>query len=209
MTTNNEYDDLEEISIDEINKSTNCSDVTFEKTSNNPFLTEFFSYFKIIIIAICIAFVFNHFIIVNAEVPSGSMKDTIMENNRLIGFRLSYLFAEPKRLDVVIFKYPDNETDTYIKRIIGLPGDVVVIKNGHVYVNGNELNEPYIKEPMAVDDVELTYCVPEDHYFMLGDNRNDSSDSRFWVNTYVAKDKILSKAIFKYYDNHVTFDLIK
>lgn len=209
MTTNNKYDDLEEIELDE---SYDTIDTTkeYKKTPpTNPYLAEFFSYIKIIIIAIGIAFICNQFIIVNAKVPTGSMKDTIMEGNRLIGFRLSYLFSEPKRLDVVIFKYPDDETQNYVKRVIGLPGDVVVIKQGHVYVNGEELNEPYIREPMNVNNEELTYCVPEGHYFMLGDNRNNSLDSRSWKNTYVAKDKILAKAIFKYYDTHLTFKFIK
>ncbi|SEV91101.1 signal peptidase I [[Clostridium] fimetarium] len=210
MTTNNEYDDLEEIELSESDKP------SFENNSNNEenqtgnsILREFLSYMKIIVIAISIAFICNQFIIVNAKVPTGSMKDTIMEGNRLIGFRLSYLFSDPKRLDVVIFKFPDNESENYVKRIIGLPGDNVVIKEGHVYVNDVLLDEPYIKEPMSVSSQVLNYAVPAGCYFMMGDNRNNSADSRFWVNTYVAKDKILAKAIFKYYDSHIVFELIK
>jgi len=210
MTTNNEYDDLEEIEIAETNQP------SFENNNNdrkrqtgNSTLREFLSYVKIIVIAIAIAFICNQFIIVNAKVPTGSMKDTIMEGNRLIGFRLSYLFSDPKRLDVVIFKYPDDETQNYVKRIIGLPGDIVVIKEGKVYVNDVMLDEPYIKEPMAVNSQVLTYSVPKGCYFMMGDNRNNSLDSRFWKNTYVAENKILAKAIFKYYDSHIVFELIK
>ena len=210
MTTNNEYDDLEEIEIAETNQP------SFENNNNdrkrqtgNSTLREFLSYVKIIVIAVAIAFICNQFIIVNAKVPTGSMKDTIMEGNRLIGFRLSYLFSDPKRLDVVIFKYPDDETQNYVKRIIGLPGDIVVIKEGKVYVNDVMLDEPYIKEPMAVNSQVLTYSVPKGCYFMMGDNRNNSLDSRFWKNTYVAENKILAKAIFKYYDSHIVFELIK
>ncbi len=158
-----------------------------------------------------IAFVFTQYIIVNAEVPTGSMKNTIMEHDRLIGFRLAYLFDEPERGDVVIFKYPDNEEQNYVKRIIGTPGDVVQIKSGHVYVNGEELSEDYLKEPMAESETEETYVVPEGHYFMMGDNRNSSLDSRYWKNTYVAKDKILAKVIFRYYDGFngkIDFSLI-
>jgi len=210
MTTNNEYDDLEEIELTESNKpSFEENNNDGEKPTSNSALREILSYVKIIVIAIAIAFICNQFIIVNAKVPTGSMKDTIMEGNRLIGFRLSYLFSEPKRLDVVIFKYPDDETQNYVKRVIGLPGDIVVIKDGKVYVNDVLLDEPYIKEPMTVNGQVLTYSVPKGYYFMMGDNRNNSADSRFWKNTYVAENKILAKAIFKYYDSHIVFQLIK
>jgi len=212
MTTNNEYDDLEEIEVTGSNKSSfknDNNDIDGNNQTSNSVFREIFSYVKIIIIAVAIAFICNQFIIVNAKVPTGSMKDTIMEGNRLIGFRLSYLFSDPKRLDVVIFKYPDDETQNYVKRIIGLPGDIVVIKDGKVYVNDVMLDEPYIKEPMSVNSQVLTYSVPKGYYFMMGDNRNNSLDSRFWKNTYVAENKILAKAIFKYYDSHIVFKLIK
>ena len=210
MTTNNKYDDLEEIELAESNKpSFEDKNNDGNKKTNNSTFREFLSYVKIIVIAIGIAYICNQFIIVNAKVPTGSMKDTIMEGNRLIGFRLSYLFSNPKRLDVVIFKYPDDETQNYVKRIIGLPGDIVVIKDSKVYVNDVLLDEPYIREPMAANSQVLTYSVPKGYYFMMGDNRNNSLDSRFWKNTYVAKDKILAKAIFKYYDTHIVFQMIK
>lgn len=164
--------------------------------------SEIFSYIKILVAAVIIAFIFTRFIIVNAEVPTGSMKNTIMERDRLFGFRLAYLFSEPQRGDIVIFKYPDNETQNYVKRVIGTPGDVVQIKDGHVYINGEELVEDYLCEPMTQTETEETYVVPEGYYFMMGDNRNSSLDSRYWKNTYVAKDKILAKAIFRYYDGY-------
>ena len=76
--------------------------------------------------------IFTQYIIVNAEVPTGSMKNTIMEGDRLIGFRLSYLFSKPERGDVIIFKYPDDEKQNFVKRVIGIPGDVVQIIHGKV-----------------------------------------------------------------------------
>lgn len=190
-----------------INK--NGSNDVGEKQSNTTFTKELFSYFKIFVFAAVIAIICNKYVIVNANVISGSMESTIMTDDRLIGSRTSYLFTEPKRLDIVVFLFPDDESKIYVKRIIGIPGDIVEIKNGHVYVNGEELNENYLNEPMHVNEEELTFCVPAGHYFMLGDNRNHSVDSREWTNTYVAKDKILGKAIFKYYDSHLTFELIK
>ena len=174
-------------------------------------LKELLSYVKLILIAVVIAFICTQLIIVNAKVPTGSMKNTIMEDDRLIGFRLSYLFSEPKRGDVAIFKYPDDETQNYVKRIIGLPGDIITISQGLVYVNGDLLEEDYIREPMKITE-DQTYIVPTGHYFMMGDNRNNSLDSRFWTNTFVAKDKILAKAIFKYFDGtnkNLTFKTIK
>ena len=171
----------------------------------NPILREVFSYIKIIAIAFLLVFILNHFIIANVNVPTGSMKNTIMESDRLIGFRLSYLFSSPERGDIIIFKYPDDESINYVKRVIGLPGDIVQIIHGKVYVNDEELDEPYIREPMQDNPQELTYIVPEDSYFVMGDNRNNSRDSRYWETTnYVSKDKILAKALFKYYhgDKH-------
>jgi signal peptidase I len=173
-----------------------------KKSGEVTIWSELFSIIKIFVSAVILAFLFTQFVIVNAEVPTGSMKNTIMENDRLFGFRLSYIFSEPERGDVVIFKYPDDETQNYVKRIIGIPGDVIQIKEGHVYVNGEQLDEDYISEPMKVTDAEETYVVPEGHYFMMGDNRNYSLDSRYWKNTFVAKDKILAKVIFRYYDGY-------
>ncbi len=162
---------------------------------------EALSIIKLIAVAFIIAFIFTQYIIVNAEVPTGSMKNTIMEGDRLIGFRLSYLFSKPERGDVIIFKYPDDEKQNFVKRVIGIPGDVVQIIHGKVYVNGNELDEPYLREPMNDNEEEQVFVVPEGHYFVMGDNRNDSLDSRYWkTSNYVSEKKILAKVIFRYYN---------
>jgi len=165
--------------------------------TTSSILKELMSYVKIIVFAIIISFIFNNYIIVNAQIPSDSMCDGIKEGNRLFAFRLSYVSSSPQRGDVVIFKFPDDETQFFIKRVIGLPGDVVQIKSGVLYINDVVYNEDYLKEPMIGSFGP--YCVPDDHYFMLGDNRNISRDSRLWENKYVSKDKIIAKAILKYY----------
>ena len=157
------------------------------------------AYFKIIISAVAIAVVLVLFIIMNAKVPSGSMKDTINEGDRIVGLRLAYAFSSPKRGDIIIFKYPDNESTKYVKRVIGLPGDTVSFKDGDVYINGEKLNEPYLKTQHSTYASVESYTVPEGSYFMLGDNRENSKDSRFWNNTYVKKQKILAKVMFRYY----------
>lgn len=183
--------------IDELNDSETSE-------AGHKFWSELLSYIKIIILAAVIAFLCNTFIIVNAEVPTGSMRNTIMQQDRLIGFRLAYLFSEPKRGDIIIFKFPDDESLTYVKRVIGIPGDIIeIMPDGdgvvHVYVNGEMTEEPYIAEPMNNNVEYQKYIVPAGHYFAMGDNRNYSKDSRYWDNKYIAKDKILAKAIFKYY----------
>ena len=161
---------------------------------------EIWEWVKIIVSAAVIALVLNNFIIANNKVPSGSMENTIMTNDRVIGSRLSYLFADPERGDIVIFHYPDNEKVYFVKRVIGLPGDTVDIYGGHVYLNGSQepLMEEYIREPM-MPEIPMHFEVPEDCYFMLGDNRNYSKDARFWTNTYVKKEKIIAKVLFRYY----------
>ena len=161
---------------------------------------EIFEWVKIIVSAALIAFVLNTFIIANSEVPSGSMENTIMTGDRVIGSRLSYRFEDPKRGDIAIFRFPDNEKIYYVKRIIGLPGETVDIVDGKVYINGSDepLEEPYIREPM-IPEAPMHFEVPENSYFMMGDNRNYSMDARRWENTYVKREKIIAKVLFRYF----------
>lgn len=198
------FDEYDSILDNDATANSSPKNNNTKSSSQKPvtFWSEVLSYVKILVAAVIIAFIFSRYIIVNAEVPTGSMKSTIMEHDKLIGFRLSYLFSEPKRGDIVIFKYPDNEAQNYVKRVIGTPGDVVQIKDGHVYINGDLLDEDYLYEPMQNSSIEETYVVPEGYYFMMGDNRNSSLDSRYWKNTYVAKNKIIAKVIFRYYDGY-------
>ncbi len=161
---------------------------------------EIFEWVKIIVSAALIAFVLNTFIIANSEVPSGSMENTIMTGDRVIGSRLSYRFEDPKRGDIAIFRFPDNEKIYYVKRIIGLPGETVDIVDGKVYINGSDepLDERYIREPM-IPEAPMHFEVPENSYFMMGDNRNYSMDARRWENTYVKREKIIAKVLFRYF----------
>ena len=161
---------------------------------------EIFEWVKIIVSAALSAFVLNTFIIANSEVPSGSMENTIMTGDRVIGSRLSYRFEDPKRGDIAIFRFPDNEKIYYVKRIIGLPGETVDIVDGKVYINGSDepLDEPYIREPM-IPEAPMHFEVPENSYFMMGDNRNYSMDARRWENTYVKREKIIAKVLFRYF----------
>jgi signal peptidase I len=157
-------------------------------------------------IAIGTALLLKNFVIINANVPTGSMENTILPGDDLLGFRLSYLISEPERGDIVIFKFPDDESQKFIKRIIGLPGEKVVIEDGKIYINDSDvpLEETYLKEEWVVGTGPYEFNVPEGCYFVMGDNRNDSNDARFWDNTYVTAAEIIGKAEFIYYPfNHI------
>lgn len=157
-------------------------------------------------VAIAVALFLKNFIIINATVPTGSMENTIMPGDDLFGFRLAYQFSEPQRGDIIIFKYPDDEEQKFVKRIIGVEGDTVIIDNAKIYINGEEtpLDESYLKEEWTVENGPFEFHVPEDSYLVLGDNRNDSWDARYWDNTYVTRDAIIGKAEWIYYPfNHI------
>ena len=174
-----------------------------DKSKNN--LKEILSWVYVIGMAAIIAFVLNTFIIANSKIPSESMENTIMTGDRVIGFRLSYLFENPKHGDIIIFKYPDNEKKLFIKRIIGEPGDIVDIKDSKVFVNNVELSEDYIREAM-LPAPDMHFEVPDRAYFCMGDNRNHSIDSRSWEHPFVYREKIIAKAIFRYFPG---FKMIK
>lgn len=148
---------------------------------------------------VAVVLVINNVFLINARIPSASMENTVMTHDRIFGNRLAYRSDDPQRFDIVIFRYPDDEKRLFIKRIIGLPGESVTITDGKVYIDGSTepLDDSFCKEvPRGTFG---TFEVPEGCYFMLGDNRNNSNDSRFWDNHYVAKDKILGKAWVRYW----------
>lgn len=156
-----------------------------------------------IVVAVIIAIILKSVVFANAVVPTGSMLNTIHEGDRIIASRLAYVKEDPQRYDVIIFNYPDDEKQIYVKRVIGLPGETVQVVNGVVYVTKTD------GETIQLDDSFVTNCTPEgnfgpfevpaDSYFMMGDNRNSSWDSRFWDNKFVNKEEILGKVKFKYY----------
>ena len=160
---------------------------------------ELLEYLKMIIFVVIFVVVVNNFLIINAKIPSDSMENTIMTGDRIFGNRLAYVLGDPERYDIVIFRYPDDESQLFIKRVIGLPGETVEIIDGKVYIDGSDTPLDDSFTPEIPTGSYGPYTVPEGCYFMLGDNRNNSKDSRFWQNPYVEKDKILGKAVLKYF----------
>ncbi len=171
----------------------------YKNKIGSPVVNEVISWTKTILFAIIFALCINNFIMVNASVPTGSMENTIMPDDRIMAFRLAYTFSDPERLDIIVFRYPDDENTLFVKRIIGMPGDKVDIKDGKVYINDSPepLDDSFVKEQPRGSFGP--YLVPQNHYFMMGDNRNSSKDSREWKNTFLRRDKILGKVIFKYF----------
>lgn len=132
----------------------------------------------ILAVILCTLFV-SHFLIQRTRVNGDSMMPTLYDGDNLVMDKISYRFRKPKRFDIVVFSYHYRENTYYIKRVIALPGETVRIRNGVIYVNGNALIEHYGNEPVedgGLATQEIT--LGEDEYFVLGDNRNSSADSR-------------------------------
>lgn len=126
-------------------------------------------------------------------IPSESMAGTIQEGDFVISARLNSKSKDDiHRYDILIFIPPDEPDVTYIKRVVGLPGETIEVSHGKVYADGVELDASFINEPMNTNG-DGVYVVPKGCYFFLGDNRNNSKDSRFWVEKYVPLRNIQSK----------------
>lgn len=163
----------------------------------NPTTREVLDWIMVTVVAVVLAIFIDTVIIVNAFIPSASMEPTVMTGDRAFGNRLSYINNEIERGDIVIFKYPDNEKELFIKRVIGLPGETLEMIGGKIYIDGTLIDEPYVAEDPIGNYGPVT--VPDGAYFMMGDNRNRSADSRYWKQPFVYKNKILGKAILVYW----------
>lgn len=143
---------------------------------------------------LCLIFVITfNTVLMLTIIPSESMADTLMEGDTLIATRYDVGKDDIKRYDILIFIPPHDPSTTYIKRVIGLPGETIEIMDGRVFADGRELDNSFIKE-LPDGDGDGRYIIPKGHYFFLGDNRNDSFDSRFWEDSYVPLENIRAKA---------------
>ena len=151
--------------------------------------------FETLLPAVAIVLAINLFLAQPRTVHGQSMEPNLHENQRVIVDLVSYHFRMPQRAEIIVLDLPQHNTDPLIKRVIGLPGDTVEIKNGSVYVNGQKLNEPYLDQITAGD--MLPQIVPEAHVFVLGDNRGSSNDSRYFG--MVPFENILGRAWIRYW----------
>ena len=154
-----------------------------------------FSHIYVIMAAVISAALINFLLIINAIVPSGSMEPTIPEGQAVIGWRPAYIFSEPQRGDVIIFRHEELGNYNILKRIAAVPGDIVEVREDGVYINSS------LYAACTGDDNtgNRTFTVPEKSYFVMGDNIEHSFDSRKWIEPYVAEDDIKAKVIFGYF----------
>ncbi|NME83101.1 signal peptidase I [Clostridium sp. SM-530-WT-3G] len=206
---NHKEEHLEEVNDSETNENSSnentidANNISKEKKkkTNNFFI----EWLLPIIAAIGIAILINKFVFFNVYIPSESMVPTLNVGDKLVVTRI-YDTDNIKRGDVVVF-YSDELQETVIKRVIGIPGDHIEIDNGVVSVNGDVIQEDYVKNN-EYNKTKLVFDVPEDKFFFLGDNRIRSNDARRWINPYIDASDIKGKAVLKFYP-FSDFGLIK
>ena len=159
--------------------------------------TAFRTWLRDILFALVTAVFIVVFVIQPVKVEGTSMQPRLVDQERIFVNRFIYRFADIQRGDVVVFWYPRDPAKSFIKRVVGVPGDTVEIRRGAVSVNGSEIREPYLKSEYRDHESYRRTVVPSDHYFVLGDHRNSSNDSRNWG--FVPRDLIYGKAIFSYW----------
>lgn len=150
-------------------------------------------FFEVILVA-GVLFLIVNLLTARVRVESISMQPNLNEGEFVVVNRLAYRWEEPSRGDIIVFRFPGNEEKRYIKRVIGVGGDVITVNDGQVLVNGTILDEPYIAAPPVYEGE--WYVEPGD-VFVLGDNRNNSNDSKNWGS--LEREEIIGKAIFVYW----------
>ena len=171
-------------------------------------------YSEMLIVAVVLAVIIRAFVVQPFKIPSGSMLETLQIGDYLLVTRFNYSIkvpfidkevirtGNPQRGDVIVFKYPKDPAQDYIKRVIGLPGDTIEIRDKQLYRNGKQIHEPYVRLDQPHSrypglDIVAPFTVPEDNFFVMGDNRDGSSDSRDWG--YVPRENIHGKAWLIYW----------
>jgi len=176
----------------------------FDKVSKKPLITKLiiniFLWVAEIIAVIFLAYFIVHYAIEKTDMIGASMETTLSNSNPIIINKFSYRFSDPKRFDVVVFKQSGKEHSYYnIKRIIGLPGETVLLKEDHIYIDGEVIEDIILVEPMVNYGLaKEEILLEENEYFVLGDNRNNSEDSRFASVGNILADDIIGKASIRF-----------
>ncbi|MDE5892780.1 MAG: signal peptidase I [Acetatifactor sp.] len=161
-------------------------------------LREIFSTGLYLLIVLCLTYLVIAFVGQRTEVNGDSMKPTLNDQDNLIVDKITYRFRDPERYDIIVFPFKYKEKTYYIKRIIGLPGETVQIdEEGRIYINGEVLYETYGREVIQAEKIGLArdpITLGEDEYFVLGDNRNNSTDSRVAEVGNIKRDDIIGRA---------------
>ena len=138
---------------------------------------EIFEWIMVFVVAAALAFVVRTFIFEPVRVDGASMMDTLVDGEYMIATKFDYLLGDPERFDIVICNYPNTNDGMYrVKRVIGMPGDIIQLLSGQLYINGEHVEQDFDMHSITAN--YGPYTVPQDHYFVLGDNRNNSKDSR-------------------------------
>lgn len=187
------------------NEETTSTDSTKAKKFLT-FLVNFFDFVKTIAVIVILAFIIRVFIIQPFIVEGESMEPAFQTKDYLITEKVSFRFRPPQRGEIIIFNPPDRTSENYIKRIIGLPGDQVAIKDGNIYINNEKIIEPYlnsIDKTLVSQKEGYTTVLKDDEYFVMGDNRSHSRDSREIGS--IPKQNIVSRVWFRLLPlNHMT-----
>ena len=147
-----------------------------------------------LLIVLLVSYLFVHFVGQRTLVNGVSMEDTLQDGDNLLVDKISYRFHDPERFDVIVFKYTHKDNTYYVKRIIGLPGETVQIKDGYVYINGEKLEgDDYGAKMFNPGIASEPITLADDEYFMLGDNRNESADSRYADVGVIKRSQIVGK----------------
>lgn len=164
----------------------------------NKVMKEMISTLLYLLGVLCLTWVVITFVGQRTEVDGASMESTLSNGDNLIVDKLSYRFRDPERFDIIVFPFKYKEKTYYIKRIIGLPGETVQIdEQGNIYINGEMLSESYGREIIRPENVGLAsepIVLGEDEYFVMGDNRNNSTDSRFAQVGNIKREDIIGRA---------------
>jgi signal peptidase I len=166
-------------------------------SSTSRWLSELKPWLRDILLAFFFAVLIVIFVVQPVKVEGTSMQPRLVDQERIFVNRFVYRFSEIHRGDIVVFWYPRDRSKSFIKRVMGVPGDDVEIRRGSVHINGSRVEEPYLDPQFCDHDSLGRRIVPPGHYFVLGDHRSSSNDSRNWG--FVSRELIYGKAVFRYW----------